>query len=241
MTVTTGAQGTPVALPDAWLSARGLNRQAVFDLATLPADILAMLAPQADERQLILLGHGGRRLWDCVLESEIGGADPIDDYTQANLARWFAERLPGKRYRLLYPGNVPIGLQSLGRLAGWHHATPFMLGIDAHWGTWYAYRAVLLADTDFPAFSEVDRDNPCLSCAAQPCIAACPAQALGGAAFDLPACIAQRLRADSACAFACPARLACPVGPEHRYSSAQMAHSYGISLAMLREYAARTG
>ena len=56
-----------------------------------------------------------------------------------------------------------------------------------------------------------------------------------------PACIAQRLRADSACALTCPARLACPVGPEHRYSSAQMAHSYGISLAMLREYAARTG
>ena len=228
----------PRTFPDAWLSERGLNRQAVFDLADLPADILAALAPQADERQLILLGHGGRRLWACVQAAGASGPDPIDDYTQATLARWFAETLPGKRYRLLYPGNAPIGLQSLGRLAGWHHATPFMLGIDARWGTWYAYRAALLADTDFPAFSEVDRDNPCLHCSDKPCLAACPAGALDHAAFDLPACIGHRLQPESSCALRCLARCACPVGREHRYDEAQMAHSYGVSLAMLRQYTA---
>ena len=52
--------------PAETLNAAGLNRQFVFDLADLPADIVAKLAPQAGERQLILFGHAGRRLWACV-------------------------------------------------------------------------------------------------------------------------------------------------------------------------------
>ena len=51
-------------LPADFLNAAGLNRQFVFDLADLPGDIIAQLAPQAGERQLILFGHAGRQLWE---------------------------------------------------------------------------------------------------------------------------------------------------------------------------------
>ena len=44
----------------------GLNRQHVFNLADLPAELVASLQPAAHERQLILFGHAGRRLWECV-------------------------------------------------------------------------------------------------------------------------------------------------------------------------------
>ena len=216
-------------------AAAGLNRQHVFALADLPADLRAALPAQLDEQRLILLGHAGRRLWDCVQAAGTGGRHPIDDYCRQSIARLFAEHLPGHRYRLLYPGETPVGLQALGKLAGWHHASPFMVGIDGEWGSWFAYRALILCTADFPPTAAAERCNPCRDCHQRPCIAACPAEAAGDP-FRLDRCIDQRLRPNSPCALACPARNACPVGAEHRYSSAQMRHAYALSLATLRRW-----
>jgi epoxyqueuosine reductase len=225
--------GARQPFPTATLDHAGLNRQHVFDLADLPADVVATLAPAAGERQLILLGHGGRRLWECIQAAGVGGDNPIDDYAVEVIAGWFAEHLPGARYRILYPGDHPVGLRRLGQLAGWHHASPLMLGIDSEWGTWYAYRAVVLADTDFCPSAAVDRNHPCAGCRARPCVGACPADALAGGSFSLKRCIAHRTAAGSGCRPTCIARLACPVGSEHRYDEGQMRYAYGISLAML--------
>lgn len=215
----------------------GLNRQHVFDLDALPAAIRTKLGDTANCRQLILLGHAGRQLWQCVQAAGMAGEHPIDDYVIATVARVFATQLAGHRYRIVYPGDAPIGLQQLGTLAGWHQPSPFMVGIDAEWGSWFAYRAVVLADTDFLPFLPVDRSNPCLTCREQPCLTACPAAALSGTAFALDKCIAYRQEAQSACQFTCLARSACPVGREHRYSEAQLRHTYGISLRMIRRHA----
>lgn len=223
-------------LPAAALDAAGLNRQHVFDLAALPAEVCATLGDTAGCSQLLLIGHGGRRLWECVQQSGIGGEHPIDDFTVATLQAWLAENLPGQAYRIVYPGEQPVGLQALGKLAGWHHASPFMVGVDAEWGSWYAYRAVVLADSRFLPNFPVDRSSPCLNCTDQPCIAACPAGALAGVEFDLRACSRHRLQPESGCAHGCVARRACPVGRQHQYDDAQIEHSYSRSLAMLREY-----
>lgn len=222
--------------PAAFLAAAGLNRQHVFDLAALPPTLLAPLGDTSGFRQLILLGHGGRRLWECVQAAGLASEHPIDDYCSATVDRWFAQDLPGRRHRLVYPGDAPLGLQSLGSLAGWHHASPFMVGIDAEWGSWSAYRAVVLADTDFCPSPAVDRSHPCASCIGQPCIAACPAGALADGRFALVKCSRYRLLPDSPCAHGCLARLACPVGAEHRYDAAQIRHSYARSLRMLQQY-----
>jgi hypothetical protein len=118
-------------------------------------------------------------------------------------------------------------------LAGWHHAAPFMVGVDITWGPWWAYRAALLADSDFCASGAVDRTSPCAGCAKRPCISACPAGAMDAGHFALESCLAFRRQAASPCAFTCLAREACPVGAEHRYDAAQLRHSYGQSLSML--------
>jgi hypothetical protein len=226
------------ALPGDAFAAAGLNRQHVFDLAALPGAMRADLSPLPDERSLILLGHAGRRLWDCVQAAGSGGADPIDDYCRQTVARVLAERLPGQRYRLLYPGLIKVGLQALGKLAGWHHVSPFMVGVDETWGSWFAYRAVIVCSADLPPTPVIERPSPCADCLGQPCIAACPAGAAGDP-FLLERCIDQRLRPASPCADACPARNACPVGAEHRYGDDQMRHSYGLSLAALRRWRER--
>lgn len=228
------SERTPI--PSAFLDGAGLNRQHVFDLDRLPPDIAERLAIAPGERQLILIGHAGRRLWECVQASGIGGENPIDDYSTRTVRQWFAEHQPGQRYRLLFPGEQPIGLQALGALAGWHHPSPIMVGVDRQWGSWYAYRAVVIADTNFqPSVAQTGR-SPCPDCQARPCIPACPAGALRDGRFDLDTCSRFRLQADSPCSDGCLARQACPVGSEHRYDPAQIRHSYTRSLAVIRRY-----
>ena len=217
------------------LAAAGLNRQHVFDLAALPAEITATLGTTAGFDQLILLGHGGKRLWECVQAAGSAGGDPVDDYCARVVADWFSTELPGHRYRIVYPGSAPVPLQRIGALAGWHHPTPFMGGIDREWGPWWAYRAVVQADTGFCPSPAVDRGSPCTSCQARPCVTACPAAAMDGGRFALEQCIAYRMRDDSKCIHACLARIACPVGGEHRYDDEQLRHAYSISLRTLRQ------
>lgn len=231
----------PRRLPlQALLDDAGLNRQHVFDLQALPADLLAPLAVQPHERQLILLAHAGRRLWARVQQAGVEGPHPIDDYSVQTARQWLVQALPGARGRIVYPHGLPegrhLGLQRLGQLAGWHHAAPFMIGIDARWGTWFAYRVAMLTDTALPATPVEATGHPCASCAGKPCIAACPAHALGAEALDLQACMRQRLREGSPCALDCPARQACPVGAEHRYEASQMRHSAALSLAAIRRH-----
>lgn len=225
------------------LTAAGLNLQAVFHRAALPAELAAAMAALTSGlgwRQLILIGHGGRRLWQAVQEAAgEGGLDPdhpIDHFTRHAVARWFAAACPGCDSALLYPGEAPVGLQALGRLAGWHHPSPFMLGVRPGWGSWYAYRAVLLADSDFTATPPLPEAAPCTSCVERPCISACPAGAMAGGRFTLARCVAFRRRPDSPCRHTCLARLACPVGTEHRYGADQLRHTYGHSLAVIEDY-----
>lgn len=230
------------AFPADALTAAGLNRQHLFALSELPEAVRATLGDTGEFEQLLLIGHGGRRLWDCLETRGISGSDPIDDYTRQTLADWFARELPGCAYRVLYPGETPVGLQALGELAGWHHPTPFRVGIDAGWGSWFAYRAAVLCTTPFSAFFRVDRGSPCHDCSdrlGRPCVSACPAKALASEDFDLDACLNWRMAPGSTCADTCLARLACPVGTEHRYDAAQIRHSYGRSLDMLRHYLKR--
>lgn len=216
------------------LNRAGLNLQAVFDLQQLPADRVAELRQRFDPahryRQLILIGHGGRRLWEAVGESGIGGEHPIDEFSTRTAAQWFATQCPEKRCEIVYPGGFAVGLQTLGKLAGWHHASPFMVGINEAWGTWYAYRVLLLADTDLPPSAPMAGESPCLRCRDRICIASCPGAALDGAGFSLGNCSSYRRRAESRCATSCVARISCPVASGHRYDEAQIRHSYSKSL-----------
>lgn len=226
----------------------GLNRQHVFDLAGLPPDLVTPLAPSARETRLVLIGHAGRRLWERVQAEQARGtlatAHPIDDYSVRAVQQWAGQVVPGAHLRFVYPHGLPpgqhVGLQRLGSLAGWHHASPFRVGIDATWGSWFAYRVALLTDAVLPPSVPVDWGHPCLTCVDKPCITACPGRALDRGTLDLPACHRQRLAAGSPCALGCEARQACPVGAEHRYALSQIQHSGRGSLAVIRRHSTPT-
>ena len=219
------------------LNNAGLNRQAVFNIDDLPADITAPIKSSGGPgRQLILIGHAGRQLWDSIKASGVDSENPIDNFTIHTVRHWFAQYQAHNSYEILYPGPHPIGLQRLGQLAGWHHATPFMVGIDPQWGSWYAYRAVVVADTRFAPTRPIENAHPCNACHHRICIASCPAGALDGGQLDLGTCVAYRKQAGSRCKATCVARVSCPVGREHRYSDEQIHHSYSISMRVIEKY-----
>lgn len=218
----------------------GLNRQAVFDLGALPDEVTTPIRASCVSlpryRQLILIGHAGRTLWESVIASGIASEDPIDDFSTQSVRQWFAQYHPNNAYEILYPGTHMIGLQQLGQLAGWHHASPFMVGIDRTWGTWYAYRAVIVADTNFEPTMPVSSDHPCQGCQPKFCVTSCPAGAMDQGQFDLGKCIGYRKQEGSRCKSTCVARVSCPVGSEHRYCDAQIRHTYLGSMRAIERY-----
>ncbi len=84
------SQSDAPTFPADALAAAGLNRQHLFALSELPKAVRATLGDTGEFEQLLLIGHGGRRLWDCLETRGISGSDPIDDYTRQTLADLFA-------------------------------------------------------------------------------------------------------------------------------------------------------
>lgn len=219
------------------LDTAGLNLQAVFELTALPPALRQRLTAQTDPapryRQLILIGNAGPALWRAVSAAGLRGPDPIDDFSVHHVLRWFAEHCPGAALHRLYPGSAPVDLQALGRLAGWHHDSPLRIGIQPGWGTWFAYRVALLADTALPPSVPLNAPSPCDACPDTPCIDACPAAAMADGRFALERCLAYRQQPASRCEHTCVARLRCPVGASQRYPDAHIHHVYRHSLAMI--------
>ena len=145
---------TESTLPFSSLAAQGLNLQAVFDLRQLPVDVTDSLALDETEHplytQLLLFGHRGRQLWQMMQARGMCGEHPIDDFSRERMTQLFAGPLAGHHYRIVFPSSLPVGLQRLGVLAGWHHDSPFRVGINKEWGSWFAYRAVVVSNTALP-------------------------------------------------------------------------------------------
>lgn len=228
----------PDELPLASLSAAGLNLVAVFNLDALPPPLKDVLAQENQTldvfRQLILIAHGGTAFWQALTHHGRQGSDPVDMYTRQQVSATMNAVLGGRRYQVLYPGNTRVGLQRLGELAGWHHPSPFGVGVNSRWGSWFAYRALILADSCFSETTRWAEPSPCVSCESQACVAACPASAMENGAFLLERCLQYRRREDSLCHHQCLARNACPVARMHRYNDEQMAHHYGVSLRFIQ-------
>lgn len=230
---------TESTLPFSSLAAQGLNLQAVLDLRQLPADVTGSLALDETERslytQLLLIGHRGSQIWQTMQERGMRGEHPIDEFSRQLMTQLFAGPLAGHHYRIIFPSSLPVGLQRLGELAGWRHDSPFRVGINKEWGSWFAYRAVVVTNTALPLTVRREATSPCNDCVSRACISACPASALEPT-FDLKACLGHRKQTDSSCQDRCLARNACPVGATHRYTDAQTSYHYLQSMPAIRQY-----
>ena len=222
------------------LSNAGLNLQAVFNIDDLPDDITKPLQDHCDGlssfTQLLLIGHGGRSLWENVKQSWLSSSNPINEYTMDTIHQYFAKELPGHELKFVYPSSIPIGLRALGELAGWHHDSPFRVGVNAEWGPWFAYRAVVLSNTSFIPTQANKTVSPCDTCQDKICLSKCPGDALEGGSLVLNTCLDYRKQEGSLCQDKCLSRMSCPVGSAHRYTNEQINFHYGRSMDVIRNW-----
>ena len=210
-------------------------RQAGFLLqGVLKNEGLDVPAHAAGYRQLLVFAHGGNAFWRG-LDHPLSAGDPLDEASTA-CARSFMQRMGVSDYEILYPkDHFSVNLLEVGRRLGWQGDSKMSIGIHPEFGTWFAYRMVIAANTTFEQTTKAI-EQPCDTCPTKPCVAACPAGAVRETGFDLEVCMEERTRSGSNCAYQCLARLACPVGAEHQYQKSQINYHYGRSLVSLHRY-----
>lgn len=205
------------------LAAAGLSFRGGF--RPVAADGLPPVEDGGSPRTLILIGDIGGRLWPAFLQSaeaKDGAPHPLDRWTR-RIVDDIARRISAKP---LYPfGGPPYWpFQRWAQRAEPVFPSPLGILIHPEHGLWHAYRAALAFATpiDLPPLAVAQ--SPCESCAAKPCLHACPVGAFDGAGFDVDACTGHITRAAGRPCMdgGCLARNACPVAAHLRYQVPQI-------------------
>lgn len=169
---------------------------------------------------LLMIGPGGAGYWPHLTaqpEWQDGAADPVDRWSRRVIGRLACD-LGGKAlFPFGGPPHHPFFQWALRTGRAWQ--SPLRLLVHDAQGLMVSFRGALA----LPQRLDVPRGaNPCTRCAA-PCLAACPAGALGAAGYDVPACHAflDTPGGEPCLSGGCLVRRACPVSsayarmPEH--------------------------
>ncbi|HKX06630.1 MAG TPA: ferredoxin [Stellaceae bacterium] len=171
-----------------------------------------------------MLGFVGRAQWPAFAaspEASDGRAHPLDRWSR-RVIRALAAELGAVA---LFPFGGPpwLPFQRWAMKAEPVHRSALGMLIHADWGLWHSYRGALAFAERIDLPARANRPSPCDSCAAKPCLAACPVGAFTLERYDVDRC-ATHLRsvAGRDCIeLGCRAREACPVGADHRYGREQ--------------------
>jgi hypothetical protein len=174
----------------------------------------------AEAGTLLLVGNAGGAMWEAFAPSIDGARNPLDRWTR-RVIEPIAEAFSA---RALYPFGAPHWpFQRWAARADTLYPSPLGILIHPKYGLWHAYRAGLLFAERLPLPPRSVAPSPCETCAAKPCLSACPVGAFTGAAYDVPACAGHLASAASSClSVGCHARNACPIGRAWRYPEAQI-------------------
>jgi epoxyqueuosine reductase QueG len=172
-------------------------------------------------RFVILIGNAGPNMFHRFARERDPAHDMMDAWTR-DVVSGLASGLDAQA---VYPFdmNPPWPFLTWARRGGAGHVSPLGLNIHPSYGLWHAYRAALLFPVVFDLPVQRPGPHPCESCAAKPCLTACPVDAFDGRTYDVPACFSHIAgAAGTACmARGCLARHACPVGQGFAYAPAQ--------------------
>lgn len=225
-----------------FLEASGLNLFTVLAVDALPVSCREPLngldLDLQEYSSLVLMGSAGSPFWDRIQEEGVNSDHPFDERSRV-LARLFVKNYLGNvGAELIYPSSLTVPLIELGNHAGWSFPSPMGLGIHRIYGTWFAFRAVLLIAATLPATKFVaNSESPCLACIEKPCVRQCPASAVDAqGSFDVQSCTAYRQQENSRCQDRCLARMACPVGQKFQYRMPQMQYHARRSLESILKY-----
>ncbi|HXA70654.1 MAG TPA: ferredoxin [Stellaceae bacterium] len=173
---------------------------------------------------LVLAGFVGRAQWPVFAaspEASDGRPNPLD--------RWSRRVIDGIAAAIgahaIYPFEGPpwLPFQRWAMKAEPVHRSALGMLIHRDWGLWHSYRGALAFAERVALPERVESPSPCDSCAAKPCLTACPVGAFTLERYDVEACAGHlRSSAGTDCLeLGCRAREACPVGAAHRFGRDQ--------------------
>jgi epoxyqueuosine reductase QueG len=202
---------------------------------------LGWFAPEPGDRVpeaarfVIMIGNAGPAMFRRFARERDPARDKMDEWTRA-VVSGLARDLDA---RAVYPfdSDPPWPFLTWARRGGGGHVSPLGLNVHPTYGLWHAYRAALLFPVAFDIPPQQSGAHPCESCAARPCLTACPVEAFNGEAYDIAACAAHlKSAAGGAClGGGCLARHACPVGQGFAYAPAQAEFHMRAFLAARQE------
>jgi len=158
-----------------YLSEHGLNMVSVLNCIDLPEKTATNMSssgiPLVDYRRLMLIGHGGRLMWEKLQSTALESKDPVDQFATSITRSFIHDYLDNSEFFWLFPEpDYSVPLQQLGEAAGWCSPSPLGLGISAEFGLWFAYRAAFLIDSDLPLTSVQPHLSPCSTTALHHCL-----------------------------------------------------------------------
>ena len=169
---------------------------------------------------VILIGNAGPAMFRRFARERDPAKNLIDVWTR-EVVSTFARNLDASA---VYPfDKPPLPFLTWARRAGAGFMSPLGLNIHPVYGLWHAYRAALLFPVAFDLPKPSRDSHPCESCAAKPCLSACPVNAFDGKRYDVPACTAhlKHVAGNPCMDGGCLARRACPVGQTFVYETTQ--------------------
>ncbi len=233
------------------MAPHGLNLVATvaaerYDAAVKLENRASHIAPGA--RTIVVIGNGGGAFWAAFkrhLAANPGWSsreNPLDDFTRLVFERETSgvRAASGLAHTIIYPfmnSGPTLNFMQAGRLAGL--SGPSILGVMVHpvYGPWIAFRAAIVLRESIDAPGEASGFDPCPGCTARTCIGACPAGAVGfPQGWDIPKCLTHRVEVEADCAPRCHARVACVLGPEHRYPDDELEYHQMRALRSMRPY-----
>jgi epoxyqueuosine reductase len=176
----------------------------------------------AGTRTLLLLGPKEPGFWAHLqAQPEWGGADPVDRWSRRVIGRIACDLGAKALFPFGGPPYHPFYQWALRTGRVWD--SPVRLLVHSGQGLMVSFRGALalkeVVEVPPPAV------KPCEGCVA-PCLIACPAGALTGAGYDVPACHAWLDRAEGAECLSggCLVRRACPVSQSYARLPEQSAY-----------------
>jgi epoxyqueuosine reductase len=179
----------------------------------------------AGTRTLVLLGPQEPGFWPHLqVQPEWGGPDPVDRWSRRVIGRIACDLGAKALFPFGGPPYHPFYKWALRTGRVWD--SPVRLLVHSGQGLMVSFRGALALKEVVDVPPAVPR--PCDGCAA-PCLTACPAGALTGAGYDVPACHAWLNKAEGAACLTggCHVRRACPVSQSYARLPEQSAYHMG--------------
>jgi ferredoxin-like protein FixX len=195
------------------LGDNGLRLLGSFELG--PADQW-FVGRARQPRSIALVGNVGSLLWpyfDAARQARAG----------LTLDQWTEDVIGGIASGLgldaVYPFKGPPYYPFIqwAKRTGQLFSSPIGLTIHPDYGLWIAFRAALLFDHSL-GHEKTSADHPCESCEDRPCLSTCPVDAFDEEGYSFKTCLDHLTTPENACRNGgCLARIACPIGTNHRY------------------------